>query len=304
MFGSLRASGLPGRRRHRPASVLAALAATALFGVGLTVAGTSPAAAAVPGPPSGWTTVFSDDFAGASGTGVDTGKWKYDTGPGSSFGTGEIETMTNSTSNVHLDGNGHLNITRPAQRQRLDLRPHPDNQRERRRPGRRQAGGHRLDPAAHRRPGLLAGVLDARARGQWPENGEIDIMEDVNALSKHSGTMHCGTDPGGPCNETNGIGSGLQACSGCQTGYHTYTVIVDRTNSSQESVTLYLDGARTSRSPRARSDRDLEGRVRPQVLDHLRPGHGRRLPERRLRLHHATSATTSGSTMTVQYVAA
>ena len=28
-----------------------------------------------------------------------------------SFGTGEIETMTNSPSNVYLDGNGHLDIT-------------------------------------------------------------------------------------------------------------------------------------------------------------------------------------------------
>ena len=36
----------------------------------------------------------------------------YDTGPGSNFGTGEIETMTNSTSNVHLDGNGHLTSPR------------------------------------------------------------------------------------------------------------------------------------------------------------------------------------------------
>jgi hypothetical protein len=39
---------------------------------------------------------------------VDQGLWKYDTGPGSSFGTGEIETMTNSTSNVYYDGQSHL----------------------------------------------------------------------------------------------------------------------------------------------------------------------------------------------------
>ena len=68
------------------------------------------APAAVPGPPSGWSTVFSDDFSGASGSGIDS-QWMYDTGPGSSFGTGEIETMTNSSSNVHLDGSGNLDIT-------------------------------------------------------------------------------------------------------------------------------------------------------------------------------------------------
>ena len=77
----------------------------------------------------------------------------------------------------------------------------------------------------------------------WPSTGEIDIMEDVNGLSEHSGTFHCGTDPGGPCNETTGLGSGLQACSGCQTGYNTYSVIINRTNTSDESITWYLNGA-------------------------------------------------------------
>jgi len=78
--------------------------------------------------------------------------------------------------------------------------------------------------------------------GQWPENGEIDIMEDVNALSELSGTVHCGTDPGGPCNEPNGVGSGLVSCSGCQGGYHTYSMILNRTNPSNETITFYLDG--------------------------------------------------------------
>ena len=67
-------------------------------------------------------------------------------------------------------------------------------------------------------------------------------MEDVNALSEHSGTLHCGVDPGGPCNETTGLGSGLQSCSGCQTGYNTYSVIINRTNTSNESITWLLNG--------------------------------------------------------------
>ena len=66
--------------------------------------------ATVPGPPSGWSTVFSDDFNGGSGSGIDS-QWFYNTGPGSNFGTGEIETMTNSTANVHLDGNGNVDLT-------------------------------------------------------------------------------------------------------------------------------------------------------------------------------------------------
>jgi hypothetical protein len=38
--------------------------------------------------------------------------------------------------------------------------------------------------------GLLARFLDA-GRGPWPQTGEIDIMEDVNGLSKTSGTVRC-----------------------------------------------------------------------------------------------------------------
>src|SRR4029077_15111801 len=64
----------------------------------------------VPAPPSGFTLTWSDDFTGAANTGVNTADWKYDTGPGSNFGTGEIETMTNSTANVFQDGTGELVI--------------------------------------------------------------------------------------------------------------------------------------------------------------------------------------------------
>jgi len=87
-----------------------------------------------------------------------------------------------------------------------------------------------------------AGTSGTMNCAKWPSVGEIDVMEDVNALSQHSGTLHCGTAPGGPCNEFTGLGSGLQPCKGCQSGYHTYSVIVNRTNTSGESITWYLDG--------------------------------------------------------------
>jgi hypothetical protein len=43
------------------------------------------------------------------------------------------------------------------------------------------------------------------------------------------------------CNESTGIGSGEHACGGCQTGYHTYAVQIDR-SVSPEQIRWYLDG--------------------------------------------------------------
>ena len=259
--------------------------------------------ATVPGPPSGWSTVFSDDFNGSSGTGIDS-QWIYDTGPGSNFGTGEIETMTNSTSNVHLDGNGNLDLTAIGGGSSWTS-------------GRVQtssanvgapAGGELEVTASIQQPTGGLGYWPAfwmLGPGQWPENGEIDIMEDVNALSEVAGTIHCGTDPAGPCNEPNGIGSGLRACGGCQSGYHTYTMILNRTNTSNESITFYLDGSEyfsVSESQvgtatwQAAYDHNLS-----IILD-LAMGGG--FPNGVCGCTSPTSSTASGGTMSVAYVAA
>src|SRR5215831_11123538 len=97
------------RRRLRVmlavSTVSVAVAATAVF--------TMDANAAVPSAPAGMTTVFSDDFTGAAGTGLNRSNWLYDIGtsyPGgaANWGTGEVETMTDSTNNVYQDGNGNL----------------------------------------------------------------------------------------------------------------------------------------------------------------------------------------------------
>jgi hypothetical protein len=82
------------------ASCLTAVVITAVAGVPAAYAGT------VPPPPAGFTTVFSDDFAGPAGSAPSSANWFYDIGTG--YGTGEIENTTNSTNNAYLDGNGHL----------------------------------------------------------------------------------------------------------------------------------------------------------------------------------------------------
>ena len=75
----------------------------------------------------------------------------------------------------------------------------------------------------------------------WPTTGEVDILEDINSRSSVFGTLHCGVNPGGPCNESTGIGSGERACAGCQTAFHTYAVQIDR-SVSPEQIRWYLDG--------------------------------------------------------------
>jgi hypothetical protein len=209
---------------------------------------------AVPAPPPGFNLTWSNEFTGAAGTGLDTGTWKYDTGPGSSFGTGEIETMTNSTANVYQDGAGHLVL------KALHSGTDPNTGWT---SGRIEtqaatfgapAGGVVMMQSSIQQPNLTtangAGYWPAfwmlgstlRTGTQWPASGEVDILEDINARSSVFGTLHCGTNPGGPCNESTGIGSGERACAGCQTGFHTYAVQIDR-SVTPEQIRWYLDGA-------------------------------------------------------------
>lgn len=223
----------------------------------LAVAAVLPANASAPTPPAGWSQVFVDDFNGAAGSGVNTSNWQYDTGtsyPGgaANWGTGEVETMTSSTNNVALDGNGNLLITprRDAsgnwtsgriETARTDFQP--------------PAGGKLRVEARLQMPNVTGAAakgywpafwtLGAPYRGNyqnWPSVGELDIMENVQGLNTEWATMHCGTNPGGPCNETSGIG-GNTPCAGttCQAGFHTYAMEWDRSTSPEE-IRFYLDG--------------------------------------------------------------
>jgi ricin-type beta-trefoil lectin protein len=289
------------RKRFRRLALVAGPLAVALLAWGSTVG--NFAQASVPPPPSGWNQVFLDDFNGASGSGIG-GQWMYDTGPGSNFGTGEIETMTNSTSNVHLDGGGNLDITALGGGGNWTS-------------GRVQtttanvgapAGGKLEVTASIQQPTGGLGYWPAfwmLGPGQWPENGEIDIMEDVNALSEVAGTIHCGTYPGGVCNEGNGIGSGLRACGGCQSGFHTYTMVLDRTNTSNESITFYLDGNQYF----SVSEGQVGASTWQQAYDHnlsiiLDLAMGGGFPNGVCNCTTPTGSTASGGTMQVDYVAA
>ncbi|RRQ75428.1 1,3-beta-glucanase [Streptomyces griseofuscus] len=256
-------SGTPrprSRSHSRPRSVRRALmAAVATFGLAAAVAtaATGPADASAPAPPSGWSQVFLDDFDGAAGSSINTSNWQFDTGtsyPGGagSWGTGEVESMTSSTSNVSLDGNGDLLITprRDAsgnwtsgriETTRTDFQPPAGG--KLRVEARLQMPNVTGDAAAGYWPAFW--MLGAPFRGNyqnWPGVGELDIMENVQGLNKTWATMHCGTSPGGPCNETSGIGNST-ACPNttCQSGFHTYTMEWDR-SVSPEAIRFFVDG--------------------------------------------------------------
>ncbi|RKN46003.1 carbohydrate-binding protein [Streptomyces hoynatensis] len=242
-------------RRIRRGLPLAALCAAlallaALFGA------QERAGASVPPPPSGWTTVWTDDFTGAAGTLPSSAEWIVDTGhayPGgpANWGTGEIQSYTNSTANLSQDGSGNLRIT-PLRDSSGNWTSARIESRDTFQPA---AGGTMRIEGRIQMPNVTGNAalgywaafwtLGDTYRGNyqnWPGIGEFDIMENVNGLNTVWGTLHCGTNPGGSCNETNGLGSS-RACPGssCQAAFHTYTFEWDR-SVSPETLRWYVDG--------------------------------------------------------------
>ncbi len=245
--------------RRFSARRLAAGSAGLAFVIAATAAAVTalPAEASLPATPSGWSLVWSDDFNGANNTLPSSSNWIIDTGtqyPGgpANWGTGEIQTYTNSTSNVRQDGAGNLLITpirngnswtsSRIETVRTDFKPAAG--RVLRIEGRIQMPNVTGAAAAGYWPAFWA--LGAPYRGNyqnWPGVGEFDIMENVNGINSVWGVLHCGVNPGGPCNETNGLGAS-RACPGssCQSAFHTYRFEWDRTNESAQQLRWYVDG--------------------------------------------------------------
>ena len=271
-------TGPPRTRVRDRRGLIAAVSALLLVGTMFTVQ--SPASAAAPPTPAGWTQTFLDDFTGG-GLG---GSWQviegtqYPGGP-SNFGTGEVEVSTRAAVSV---AGGNLSITARGQglgpwtaarieTNRQDFQPPP--------------GGKLRVEARLRLPeapnGQSAGYWPAfwmmgapqRAdRWSWPMIGEIDIMENVNGANRVWGTQHCGwmsNDPRGPnvCNEKDGIGNGGMSggapvtcgagAQACTKSFHRYTIDWSR---ADQSVTWYVDGRQVHRTQRG-------GNIRADVWD-------------------------------------
>jgi beta-glucanase (GH16 family) len=273
---------------------------------------TAKPASGIPAPPAGFSLTWGDAFNGSDGTGLNRGTYQYDTGQGK-FGTGELETMTDSTRNVFHDGQGHLVVR--ALHSGGDPRGGWTSGRFETKAenfGAPEGGVVRME-ARLQQPDVTrdngAGIWPAfwmlgngiRHGGDWPGIGEIDILEDINGRSSVFGTLHCGSNPGGPCNESTGIGSGEKACGGCQTGFHTYTVEIDR-KSSPERIRWFLDGKNYFSIAQNR----LDGKVWADAVDHpffiifdLAVGGG--FPD--AFGGGPNGSTKSGAQMTIDYVA-
>jgi F5/8 type C domain/Ricin-type beta-trefoil lectin domain/Putative Ig domain len=294
-----------GRRRRLSILTVMTLLAGCLVSVVITALTGIPAARAdtVPPPPPGWTTVFGDNFAGASGSAPSSANWFYDIGTG--YGTGETEQTTSSTSNVYLDGNGHL-VLKAINSGGTWTSARIESTRD---DFQAPAGGQLEMTASIEQPNPASGLgywpafwalgSPMRMGGGWPTSGEIDMMEDVNGLNEASQTLH---------DAANSPGHALIACpasgSGCQTGYHTYSVIVNRTNTSAETLQFLMDGTVESTITEA----SVGTTAWQEAIDHgffiiFDLAMGGNYPNGICNCTTPTSATSSGASMSVGYVA-
>ncbi|MEU6807989.1 lectin [Streptomyces sp. NPDC046831] len=212
-----------------------------------------PAQADTAGGTSAAAVTFSDTFDGPAGSAVDPNKWQLETGD--NVNNHERQYYTSGTRNAALDGQGHLVIT--ARREN---------------PANYQCwyGTCQYTSARLNTSGKFTaqyGHVEARMkipRGQgmwpafwmlgtpvdWPDSGEIDIMENVGF---EPSTVH-GTIHGPGYSGSGGIGAGYTLPNGqaFADAFHTFAV-----DWAPDSITWSVDGNVYQR----RTPADLGGRT-------------------------------------------
>ncbi|MFJ9817620.1 ricin-type beta-trefoil lectin domain protein [Streptomyces sp. NPDC101151] len=197
-----------------------------------------PAGAQTAAPAAAAVSTFSDGFDGPAGSGVDSSKWTLETGD--NVNNHERQYYTSGTKNAALDGQGHLVITarkeNPAGYQCWY--------------GSCQYTSARLNTAG--KFNAQYGHVEARMkipRGQgmwpafwmlgtpvnWPDSGEIDVMENVGF---EPSTVH-GTIHGPGYSGSGGIGAGYTLPGGqaFADAFHTFAV-----DWAPDSITWSVDG--------------------------------------------------------------
>lgn len=183
---------------------------------------------------TGWKLVWSDEFNGASGSAVDAKNWTFDVGNGSNgWGNSELEYYTNGTNNAAMDGTGNLVIT--ARKESM--------------------GGMAYTSARLKTQGLHAwqyGRIEGRMKipaGQgiwpafwmlgndiatvnWPNCGEIDVMENIG---KEPNIIH-GSAHGPGYSGGNPLTAQTTLSAAVSSAYHLFAVEWDAT-----SIRWYVD---------------------------------------------------------------
>ncbi|MEV7622525.1 family 16 glycosylhydrolase [Actinoplanes sp. NPDC089786] len=180
---------------------------------------------------------WQDEFNQLAGTPLDQSKWKFDIG-GGGWGNNEREYYTNSTSNVVHDGQGNLAITARQE--------NPNNYQCHY--GRCEYTSGRILTAD--KFSQAYGRFEARLKiprgqgiwpafwmlggGNWPADGEIDIMENVGF---EPNTVH-GTVHGPGYSGAGGIGGGRTIGAPLADAFHQYAV-----EWSPNLIVWYLDNS-------------------------------------------------------------
>jgi beta-glucanase (GH16 family) len=139
----------------------------------------------------------------------------------------------------------------------------------------------------------------------WPQVGELDIMENVNAVNKLYGTLHCGVNPGGPCDETNGLSGNTVPSPAMQGNYLQYTVEVDRTDASAEAINWYLGDKlyHTVKASQVSNATTWAEAVHGSFFVLLNLAIGGSFPDKVYGSKTPVASTASSGTMFVEYVA-
>ncbi|QWF76759.1 Beta-glucanase [Amycolatopsis sp. CA-230715] len=240
--------------RTRGVRSAAALVAAAAAGLAFTSAPSATAMIQAPGAPPAPMATFTDDFDGPAGSGVDGSKWQLETGD--NVNNHERQYYTSGTNNAALDGQGHLVITAKKEN-----------------PGNYNCWYGRCEYTSARlnTSGKFSsnyGHYEARMKlprgqgmwpafwmlggGNWPADGEIDIMENVGF---EPNTVH-GTIHGPGYSGSGGIGAGYNGPN-FSDDFHTYAV-----DWSPNKITWSVDG----NTYQTRTPNDLNGNK--WVFDH------------------------------------
>lgn len=309
----------PVRRQRRFAyKATAASAAALVAAAGITISANN--ATAQDHAQEDWDLVWADEFDGAEGELPNQDDWQLNIGhsyPGGPdlWGTGEIAYHTDDPANVSLDGDGHLSITAlrddngdwtsaRIETLRDDFRA-PEGG------ALRVEGSVQLpevtgEEAEGYWPAFWA--LGSPYRGDywnWPEIGEFDFMESVNGLDWVAGTLHCGIEPGGPCDEPIGIGQETDCVTGpcIGGGFHDFAFEWDESVSPTE-LRWYINGEQFHSIDESELPADVWADFTEHsgyfILINLAMGGG--MPDAVAEKETPTEVTESGHSLLVDYV--